>query len=73
MVALAYCTSLSADLYWEEIGMMSMLQPRLRKRLKYRISVSLPSQIRYTTGFRFLLRVGLRLISFIRPMLHSLQ
>lgn len=34
MVALAFCTSLSADLYWEEIGMMSMLQPRLTETLE---------------------------------------
>ena len=50
-----------------------MLQPRLRNRLKYRISVSLPSQIRYTTGLRFLAWTDLRLISFILPLLHSLQ
>ena len=34
IVALAFCTSLSADLYCEEIGIMSILHPRLRKRLK---------------------------------------
>ena len=45
-----------------------MLQPRLRNRLKYRISVSLPSQIRYTTGLRFLAWTDLRLISFILPI-----
>lgn len=38
-----------------------------------RISVSLPSQMRYTTGLRFLVWADLRLISFILPMLHSLQ
>ena len=74
MQAARFCKTLfQHSIYCEEIGIMSMLQPRLRNRLKYRISVSLPSQIRYTTGLRFLAWTDLRLISFILPMLHSLQ
>ena len=74
MQAARFCKTLfQHSIYCEEIGMMSMLQPRLRNRLKYRISVSLPSQIRYTTGLRFLAWTDLRLISFILPMLHFLQ
>ena len=74
MQAARFCKTLfQHSIYCEEIGMISMLQPRLRNRLKYRISVSLPSQIRYTTGLRFLAWTDLRLISFILPMLHSLQ